>query len=48
MLNKYSVQIHYLQIESMVVNLKRSFKSLMEEANWMEVSTKATANEKVI
>lgn len=33
----------------MVLNLKRSFKSLIiEEANWMDVTTKATANEKVM
>jgi len=31
----------------MAVNLKRAFKSLVEEANWMDVTTKATAKEKV-
>ena len=32
----------------MAVNLKRAFKSLVEGANWMDVTTKATAKEKVL
>ena len=36
-----------MQIESMVANLKRAFKSLVDEANWMDTTTKATAKDKV-
>jgi predicted metalloendopeptidase len=31
----------------MTVNLKTAFKSLVEEAKWMDVATKTTAREKV-
>ena len=31
----------------MVANLKKAFKSLVDEANWMDTTTKAIAKEKV-
>ena len=31
----------------MVADLKRAFKSLVDEANWMDTTTKATAKDKV-
>ena len=31
----------------MVVDLKRAFKSLVDDANWMDAATKAIAKDKV-
>ncbi len=39
--------LHLQQIKVMIANLKRAFKSLVNETSWMDSATKSIAIEKV-